>query len=98
MILVLCSTFDEIILFSALEFQFSNSGTPTRIGGIVAAVIFLALMIVLVFKTIHIVRKYQKQKNQIYPEASSPTKKTIYEQFEYYKVLFVGYKSKSFMS
>mmetsp|Transcript_32676 Transcript_32676/g.29552 ORF Transcript_32676/g.29552 Transcript_32676/m.29552 type:complete len:190 (+) Transcript_32676:38-607(+) len=102
LILVLCSTFDEIVLFSHLEFFYSTAaGGGMKAFSIILALIMIVLMVLLLLKTFQIVRLYQKLKTQIRPGQSledGDTFKSLSNVHEYYSVLFIGFKPKSFFT
>lgn len=66
-IMIFCSSFDEIIVYSYFEFGFSGNYNNSIIKtfGIIIAILSIALMLKLYYDTVKIAYTFQKVKRQV---------------------------------
>mmetsp|Transcript_20369 Transcript_20369/g.17667 ORF Transcript_20369/g.17667 Transcript_20369/m.17667 type:complete len:283 (+) Transcript_20369:344-1192(+) len=100
-IMLLCSSFDEIILYSHLEFhnQDNYGNSTVKAFGIILAIAGIFIMLYLMINGLMIVTNYQKIKKNVSSMIETKEGKKQLEEFsakwENYTLFFRGYKDRS---
>jgi len=100
LLLVFCSSYDQITLFTYLEVRHLELTQPINIVDFILSILSVIMAIFVLVTCIYLVRTYQKLKKQIVPAGRSglESMRQFILKWESYKVLYSGYKDYSFIT
>ena len=96
LLLIFCGNFDEVALYSSLEFKTLRINNFLTFLSFAFSLAFVGAALFVIGQTVYIVYKYQKIKRSPADiEIKKEEMRRFAEKWEYYQVLFRGYKDDS---